>query len=166
MNYVSMRKIWNWNNIVIDNIFAYNVSIDIMRQDEDFEPKFVHKCRQRNNCTKWKDAIQVELTSLEKREVFKPIIQTPEGIKPVGDKWIFVRKRNDKSEVMRHKARLIAEVFSQRLDIDYKETYSPVVDAITFKYLINMVVHEKLEMHLMDVVTTYLYGALDHDIFM
>ena len=46
------------------------------------------------------------------------------------------------------------------------ETYSPVVDAITFRYLINLAVHEKHEMRLMDVVTTYLYGSLDHDIFM
>ena len=44
------------------------------------------------------------------------------------------------------------------------ETYSPVVDAITFRYLINLTVHEKLEMRLMDVVTAYLYGSLDHDI--
>jgi len=43
--------------------------------------------------------------------------------------------------------------------------HSPVVNAITFRYLINMIVHEKLEMHLMDVVTTYLYGSLNHNIF-
>ena len=73
---------------------------------------------------KWKDAIQAELASLEKREVFGPIIQTPEGIKPVGYKWVFVRKRNEK--VMRYKARLVAQGFSQRPGIDYMETYSPV----------------------------------------
>ena len=67
---------------------------------------------------------------------------------------------------MRYKARLIAQGFSQRPDIDYMKTYSPVVDAITFRYLINLVVHEKLEMLLMDIVTAYLYGSLDHDIFM
>ena len=37
MNYVSTRNFWNRNNVVIDNIFAYNVAIDIMQQDEDFE---------------------------------------------------------------------------------------------------------------------------------
>lgn len=46
------------------------------------------------------------------------------------------------------------------------ETYSPVVDATTFRYLINLAVHEKLGMHLMDVVTTYLYDSLDDNIFM
>nr|XP_009768097.1 PREDICTED: uncharacterized protein LOC104219162 [Nicotiana sylvestris] len=46
------------------------------------------------------------------------------------------------------------------------ETYSSVVDAITFRHLINLVVHEKLEMRLMDIVITYLYGSLDNEIFM
>lgn len=40
------------------------------------------------------------------------------------------------------------------------------MDAITFRYLISLVVHEKLDMHLMDVVTAYLYGSLDNEIYM
>ena len=151
---------------MIYNIFAYNVAIEIMQQDEDFEPKSVRECKQRNDWPKWKDAIQAELASLEKREVFETIIWTPEGIKPVGYKWVFVRKRNEKGEVMRYKAWLVAQGFCQRPDIDYMETYSTVVDAITFRYLINLAVHEKLKMRLMDVVTTYLYVSLDQNIFM
>ena len=46
------------------------------------------------------------------------------------------------------------------------KTYSPVVDAITFRYLINLAVNEKLEMLQMDVITAYLYGSLEHNIFM
>ncbi|CAM8884854.1 unnamed protein product [Rhodiola kirilowii] len=46
------------------------------------------------------------------------------------------------------------------------ETYSPVMDGITFRYLISLAVHEKLNMHLMDVVTAYLYGSLDTEIYM
>ena len=40
------------------------------------------------------------------------------------------------------------------------------MDAITFRYLIHLVVLEGLEMHLMDVVTAYLYGSIDSDIYM
>ena len=56
--------------------------------------------------------------------------------------------------------------FSQRPRIDYDETYSSVMDTITFRFLISMVVLENLKMRLMDVVTTYLYGSLDSDIYM
>ena len=60
----------------------------------------------------------------------------------------------------------MAQGFSQRPGVDYEETYSPVMDAITLRYLISFTVHEQLEMHLMDVVTAYLYGSLDNEIYM
>ena len=58
----------------------------------------------------------------------------PYGIKHVGYKWVFVRKRNENHEVVRYKARLVAQGFSQRPGVDYEETYSPVVDATTFRF--------------------------------
>nr|XP_009780186.1 PREDICTED: uncharacterized protein LOC104229270 [Nicotiana sylvestris] len=61
---------------------------------------------------------------------------------------------------------LAAQDFSQRPEIDYIETYSPMVDAIICRYLINLAVHEILYMHLMDIVTAYLYGTLDNEIYM
>ena len=38
------------------------------------------------------------------------------------------------------------------------------MDSITFQFFIRLVVTKKLDIHLMDVVTTYLYGSLDSDI--
>ena len=60
----------------------------------------------------------------------------------------------------------MAQGFSQRLGIDYEETYSPVMDAITFQYLISLAVSEGLDMRMMNVVTTYLYGSLDANVYM
>ena len=40
------------------------------------------------------------------------------------------------------------------------------MDAIAFRYLIGLAVHENLEIHLMDVVTAYLYCSLDNEIYM
>ena len=56
--------------------------------------------------------------------------------------------------------------FSQRPGINYEETYSPVMDAITFRYLISLTVSEGLDMRLIDVVTAYLYGSLDVNVYM
>ena len=109
--------------------------------------------------------MQAELNSLIKREVFGPVVQTPKGIKPVGYKWVFVRKRNENNEIMRYKTRLVAQGFSQRPGIDYEETYSPVIDAITYRFLISLAVSKGLDMRLMDVITTYLYGSIDNDIY-
>ncbi|KAL4025796.1 hypothetical protein IC575_014202 [Cucumis melo] len=159
-------KKWNKINVVVDNIFAYNVAHNIIHENEDYGPKSVDECRNRKDWPKWKEAIQAELNSLTKREVFGPVVYTPKGVKPVGFKWVFVRKRNENNEVTRYKARLVAQGFSQRPGIDYEETYSSVVDAITLRYLINLAVCENLDMHLMDVVTAYLYGSLENEIYM
>ena len=69
----------------------------------------------------------------------------------MGHGWVFMRKRNEKNEVVRYKTILVAQGFTQRPEIDYEETYSPVVDAITFSYFISLTTYAKLEMCLMDV---------------
>ncbi|RVX04725.1 Retrovirus-related Pol polyprotein from transposon RE1 [Vitis vinifera] len=166
VSYVQKGEKWDQKNIVINNIFAFQVASDIIRNDEDPEPRNVEECRHRNDWPKWKEAIQAELNSLTKREVFGPVVQTPEDVKPVGYKWVFVRKRNENNEIIRYKARLVAQGFSQRPGIDYEETYSPVMDAITFRFLISLAVSEGLDMRLMDVITAYLYGSMDNDIYM
>ena len=114
----------------------------------------------------WKEAIQAELNSLSKREVFGPVVQTPKDVMPVGHKWVFVHKRNEKNEIIRYKVRLVAQGFLKRPSIDYEETYALVMDAITFRFLISLVAKENLDMQLTNVVTAYLYGSLDNDIYM
>ncbi|XP_070011311.1 uncharacterized protein [Nicotiana sylvestris] len=74
-------------DIVTDYIFAYNVASSIMQESEDLEPQSVGECRQRLDWPKLQEAIQLELSSLAKREVFGPVVQTPNGVKPVGYKW-------------------------------------------------------------------------------
>ena len=142
------------------------MAIDIISNDEDQGPQNMNECRLRNDWLKWKEAIQTELKSVAKREVFGPVVQTPKVIKLVGYQWIFVRKRNEKNEIVRYKARLVAQGFSQTHGIDYEETYSPVMDATTFRYLIYLAVSKGLDMQLMDVVTTYLYGSIDTNVYM
>ena len=72
-----------------------------------------------------------------------------------------MKKRNENDEIIRYKARLVAQGFSH-----YEETYSPVMEAITLRYLISLTVSEGLDKHLMDVVTAYLYESIDTDIYM
>ena len=62
--------------------------------------------------------------------------------------------------------RLVAQGFSQKPGIDYEETFSPVMDSITYNFLISLAVPKGLDVHLMNVITTYLYGSMDNDIYM
>jgi hypothetical protein len=124
------------------------------------------ECKKRSDWDKWKVAIETEIASLNKMKVFSAVMPTPPGIFPVGYKWVFVCKTNENNEVVRYKARLVAQGFTQRPGVNFNETYSPVMSGITFRYLISLAVQNCLSMQLMDVMTAYLYGSLDLDISM
>jgi hypothetical protein len=124
------------------------------------------ECMKRSDWNKWKEAIEIEITSLTKREVLFEVLPKPSNVNHVGFKWVFVRKRNENNEVVRYKARLVAQGFMQRPGVDFNETYSPVMSGITFRYLISLAVQNSLSMQLMDVVTAYLYGSLYSDLYM
>jgi hypothetical protein len=40
------------------------------------------------------------------------------------------------------------------------------MNGITFRYLISLIIQNYISLQLMDVVTAYLYGSLDSDIYM
>ena len=102
---------------------------------------------------KWKIAIETEIASLYKRKVFSAVMPTPPGILPVGYQWVFVRKRNENNKVVRYKARLVAQGFTQRSGFDFNETYSQVMSGVTFQYLLSLAVQNRLYIQLMDVAT-------------
>jgi hypothetical protein len=74
------------NKIVVDNTFSFKVAFDFTRSNDDIESQIVEECRRRNDWPMWKEAIQAELNSLAKCEVFGPVVQTPEGVSLVGYK--------------------------------------------------------------------------------
>ena len=48
--------------------------------------------------------------------------------------------------MVRYKARLVAQGFSQRLGIDFDQTYSLVMDGIMFRYLISLAANMNLDL--------------------
>ena len=64
------------------------------------------------------------------------------------------------------KVQLVAQGFSQRPSLNYEETYSFIMGIITFCFLINLAISKRLNMCLMHVITTYLYGSINNDIYM
>ena len=133
--------------------------------DDDCNPIIVAEARNQSDWPMWEVAIKFELESLISRKVFSPVETAPKGINLVGCKWVFVRIRDKFGNVSQYKVRLVAQSFTQRSSIDYNRMYSHVIDSITFKYLLSLAVDKNLETMLMDIVTSYLYGSLDTNIY-
>ena len=96
---------------VINNIFSFQVTIGIIRNDEDPKLETMDEWQHRKYWSKWKEYILTKLNTLEKCEVFGPVVQTLEIVKLVRYKGIFIRKYNEKNEIMRYKAWLIVQGF-------------------------------------------------------
>jgi hypothetical protein len=143
INYTISGELYDRKNTVINSCFSSIIAGNLL---SDPDPKSMVECQQRSDWTKWKEAINSELSSLAKRKVFTSVIPTPPRIHLVGFKWVFTWKQNENNEVVRYKARLVAQGFTQRPGIDYNETYSPVMNGITFWYLISLVVQKCLLM--------------------
>ena len=110
--------------------------------------------------------MQVELNSLTKLNVFRPVTQMPKNVKHGGYKRVFAQKHNENNEIIKCKGRLVTQGFLQRLSIDYKETYFHIMNVITFCFLINLTISKGLDISLMDFITTYLNGFIDNDLNM
>ncbi|CAO1621463.1 unnamed protein product [Parajaminaea phylloscopi] len=122
--------------------------------------------RQRPDWPQWQQAMHVKWSALESQQTFQPVSHLPEGKNLVGHKWVFVEKTDKEGNVIKFKARLVAQGFSQVKGVDFTDTFSPVVKLDTLRILFAMAVQEKLKWRLFDVASAYLYGENKHEIYM
>ena len=92
--------------------------------------------------------------------------EIPNGAKTVGCKWVYKTKLDSQGNIERYKARLMAKGFTQREGIDYNETFSPVSCKESFRIIMVLVAHYDLELHQMDVKTTFLNSDLEENVYM
>ncbi|GJX07951.1 putative ribonuclease H-like domain-containing protein [Tanacetum coccineum] len=82
----------------------------------------------RQNKTNHKDhqnSMQEELLQFKLQKVWV-LVDFPYGKKVIGIKWVFRNKRDERSIVVKNKARLVAQGFRQEEGIDYDEVFAPV----------------------------------------
>lgn len=64
----------------------------------------------------------------------------------------------------KYKARLVVKGFTQKEGIDFNEIFSHVVKHCSIKMLLAIVVQQALQLHHIDVETTFLHGDLEETI--
>ncbi|GJZ25555.1 putative ribonuclease H-like domain-containing protein [Tanacetum coccineum] len=82
----------------------------------------------------WIEAMQEELLQFKLQEVWT-LVDLPNGKRAIGSKWVFRNKKDERGIVIRNKARLVAQGYTQEEGIDYDEVFTPVarIEAIKVK---------------------------------
>lgn len=129
------------------------------------DPQTVNEAMSRANAEVWRKAMKDEFDSLEENDTWE-LTDLPSNRKPIHCKWVFKSKRNADGKVTRYKARLVAKGYTQRQGIDYDETFSPVVRYNSIRYLVAIAAKYDLDIHQMDVVTAFLHGDINEEIYL
>jgi hypothetical protein len=115
--------------------------------------------------TKWIEAMEEELKSMSSNKVWD-LIKIPDGVKPIGCKWVYEVKRDSKGNIDKFKAILVAKGYTHVEGKDYNETFSPVSTKDSFRIVMALVAYFDMELHQMNVKNAFLNGDLDETIYM
>jgi hypothetical protein len=126
------------------------------------EPKTFHEAQSQEV---WQQAMNEELKALTDNHTWS-VVPLPTGKQAVGCRWIFKTKFKSDGSVDRHKARLVAQGFTQKFGVDYKETFAPVAKMTTVRVLLFVAVNQGWFLCQMDVRNAFLHGELEEEVFM
>lgn len=134
-------------------------------QASDDVPLTIDDIKGRHDEAQWVQAIQSELDSMKKHGVWTECTTRPPK-DPVSSKWVFKIKYKEDGSIAKYKARLCARGFSQKADIDYSETFSPVIRHTSLRILLSVAAEKDLEIEQADVETAFLLPDLDEEVYM
>ena len=126
----------------------YGVYVNLTEMEK--EPTSVAEALAGSNKDKWKSAMDAEFNSLKSNDVWE-LVDPPKDCNIVSCKWVFRHKFGEDGSIERHKARLVAQGYSQRHGQDYEETFSPVVKFESIRTVIALAAKKNLLLHQMDV---------------
>ncbi|KAH9725543.1 Integrase catalytic domain-containing protein [Citrus sinensis] len=113
----------------------------------------------------WKKVMNQEMESMYSNKVWE-LIDAPNGVKLVGCKWIYKRKRRVDGKVETFKVRLVAKGFTQKEGIDYEETFFLVAMLKSIRIMLSIVVVLDYKIWQIDVKTVFLNRHLEENIYM
>jgi len=109
--------------------------------------------------------MDAEYLALQKNNTWH-LVPPQKGRNIIDCKWVYKIKRKQDGSFDRYKARLVAKGFKQRYDIDYEDTFSPVVKAATIIIVLSLAVSKGWTLRQLDVQNAFLHGILEEEVYM
>jgi hypothetical protein len=98
----------------------------------------------------WKQAMDEEFGALVTNKTWH-LVPPKKDSNIIDCKWVYMIKRNQDESMDRYKARLVAKGFKQRYEIDYEDTFSPVIKDVTIRIILSIAVSKGWAMRQLDV---------------
>jgi len=152
---------------ILESIFR-DATFFSAREEELMEnPTTIDEALNGEEEEQWKKTIDEEMATLKKMGTWE-LADLPEGRKPIGCKWVFVKKRDEKGKLIKYKAWLIAQGFSQKPSVDFSNDgiFAPVMRFETLRTFLAFVASMKWDIKQFDVKGAYLHGLLQELRFM
>ncbi|GJW11645.1 putative ribonuclease H-like domain-containing protein [Tanacetum coccineum] len=111
----------------------------------------------------WVEAMQEELLQSKLQKVWT-LVNLPNGKRAIGTKWVFRNKKDERGIVVRNKARLVAQGYTQEEEIDYDEVFAPVARIETTRLFLAYASFMGFIVYQMDVKSAFLYGTIEEEV--
>ncbi|KAI3669454.1 hypothetical protein L6452_40690 [Arctium lappa] len=125
------------------------------------EPKKAHDAMKESS---WIEAMQKELLQFKLQDVWD-LVDLPKGQRAISTKWIFRNKRDERGIVIRNKARLVAQGYTQEEGIDYEEVFAPVARIEAIRLFLPYASYMNFKVYQMDVKSAFLYGSIEEEVY-
>ncbi|GJR22677.1 putative ribonuclease H-like domain-containing protein [Tanacetum coccineum] len=112
----------------------------------------------------WIEAMQEELIQFKLQKVWT-LVDLPNGKRPIGTKWVFMNKNDEIGIVIRNKARLVAQGYTQEEGINYDEVFAPVARIEAIRLFLAYASFKDFVVYQMDVKSAFIYGKIEEEVY-
>nr|GEV98904.1 retrovirus-related Pol polyprotein from transposon TNT 1-94 [Tanacetum cinerariifolium] len=112
----------------------------------------------------WIDAMQEEIHEFEKLQVYE-LVSCPNKVMLIKLKWIYKVKNDEFSEVLKNKARLVAQRFRQKDGIHFEESFAPVARIKAIRIFVANATNKNMMIFQLDVKTAFLNAELKEEVY-
>ena len=99
----------------------------------------------------WINAMHEVLHNFKRNQVWTLVEKPDNNHNIIGTKWVFRNKQDEDGQVVRNKACLVAQGYTQVEGMDYGETYAPVARFESIRILLAYANHHDITLYQMDI---------------